>query len=410
IQKWKKNLQRSLPDFMIPHEYVIMDSFPLLPNGKLNRGAMPKPSKRQNSGTAMIAMDNTEMEKLVAQIWAEALDVEEVGIDEDFFDLGGHSLIAVEMMAKLEKETGKHLPIAALFEASTVRKLSHFLQVGNVPALWDALVPVKSSGSKPPLYIVHGDGLNVMVFNSIPKYLDAEQPVFGLQPRGLDGIEEPDESMEEIAAYYIADILKHNPQGPYFLAGYSFGGIVAFEMAKQLRAAGHDVKMLAMFDTNVGNINHTGSNAERLWKKISLQFPKMVFIAGSLLRYPGNVLSYQWFVVKRKWHTMMSRVGLSIENEAEEMPAHQKRIIEKHLLAYKNYNMTRYEGKIDLFRVQQRVYFLDDPIYLGWKRLASKGVSIHEVPGDHRTFLLTPNDRVFGKTLQSVIDERTGEK
>lgn len=409
IQKWKKALQQSIPDFMIPHEYVVMDSLPLLPNGKINRGELPKPGKRQHTSTVKITVDNTNMEKLVAHIWAEVLDIDEVGIDEDFFDLGGHSLIAVEMMVKLEKETGKHLPIAALFEASTVRKLSRLLQTGNVPALWESLVPVKSGGHKPPLYIVHGDGLNVMVFNSIPKFMDAEQPVFGLQPKGLNGIDSPDESMEEIAAYYIACILKDNPQGPYFLAGYSFGGIVAFEMAKQLKFAGHEVKMLAMFDTNVGNINYTGSAGERLVKKISLQFPKMLFIAGSLLKYPRSVLSYQWFVVKRKWHSMMSRVGLATEN-VEEMPAHQKRIIEKHSQAYQHYTMTPYEGRIDLFRVRERVYFLDDPIYLGWKQLATKGVIIHQVPGDHRTFLLPPNDKVFATRLQSLIDERTAEK
>jgi amino acid adenylation domain-containing protein len=407
-QKWKKILQQSIPDFMVPNEYVVMESFPLLPNGKINRAALPKPEKRHHPGALKTTADNTVMEKLVTRIWAEALDIDDVGLDEDFFELGGHSLIAVEMMTKLEKETGKHLPIAALFESPTIRKLSLFLQEGNLNASWDSLVPVRAGGSKPPLYIVHGDGLNVMVFNSIPKYMDPEQPVYGLQPKGLNGIDNPDESMEEIAAYYIESVLKHNPKGPYFLAGYSFGGIVALEMTKQLRASGHDVKMLAMFDTNVGNINYTGSAAQRLLKKISLQFPKMLFIAGSLFKYPGSVLSYQWFVVKRKWRTLMNKIGLGAGHQPDELPPHQRRIIEKHFHAYQQYNMTPFEGKLDLFRVKQRVYFLDDPIFLGWKNLAE--VSIHEVPGDHRTFLLPPNDKVFARMLQSVIDERAQEK
>jgi amino acid adenylation domain-containing protein len=406
-QQWKKNLQRSIPDYMVPNEYVVMDAFPLLPNGKINRAALPKPEKRHHTSAAK-ATDNTVMEKLVTRIWAEALDINDVGLDEDFFELGGHSLIAVQIMTRLEKETGTHLPIAALFESPTIRKLSLFLQEGNINASWDSLVAVKSSGSKAPLYIVHGDGLNVMVFNSIPKYMDPEQPVYGLQPKGLNGIENPDESMEEIAAYYIESVLKHNPKGPYFLAGYSFGGIVAYEMTKQLRASGHKVKMLAMFDTNVGNINYTGSAAARLLKKISLQFPKMLFIVGSLFKYPASVLSYQWFVVKRKWRSLMNKMGLGSVHQPDELPPHQRRIIEKHFHAYQQYNLTPYEGKVDLFRVKQRVYFLDDPIYLGWKNLAD--VSIHEVPGDHRTFLLPPNDQVFARMLQSVIDERSGEK
>lgn len=408
IQKWKKSLQQCVPDFMVPNEYVVLSSLPLLPNGKINRKELPKPGRRAH--TTISKKQDTDTEKMVASIWAEALGMDEVGIDENFFDLGGHSLMAVQIMAKLEKETGKRLPIAALFEAPTVRQLSYYLESGDIPSLWEALVPIKPHGTKPPLYIVHGDGLNVMVFNSIPKYMDADQPLFGLQPKGLNGVDRPDESMEEIAAYYISGILEHNPHGPYFLAGYSFGGIVAFEMAKQLEQQGHVVKLLAMFDTNVGNVQYSGPVLKRLWKKISLQFPKMKFIANSLLKYPRNVAGYQWFVVKRKWRSMLQKLGITVEEkEAEKIPAHERRIIEKHLSAYRNYQMSRYNGKIDLFRVQQRVYFLDDPVYLGWKNMAKKGVKIHQVPGDHRTFLLPPNDKVFADMLQSVINQRSSD-
>lgn len=405
ILGWRRALQLCVPDFMIPNEFVILDSFPLLPNGKIDRNSLPRPEKRSQLSHPHPAVNDTE--RLVARVWAESLDLDEVGPDDDFFELGGHSLIAVQIMTRLEKEMGMRLPIAALFEAPTVRKLSRFLHSGNIPSLWEALVPVKASGSKPPLYIVHGDGLNVMVFNSIPKYMDAEQPVFGLQPKGLNGIDEPDESMEQIASYYIEGILKHNPNGPYFLAGYSFGGIVAFEMARQLQQSGREVKMIAMFDTNVGNINYTGPLLQRILKKISIQFPKMLFIANSFLKYPRNIIEYQWFVVKRKWRTLLSSLGLSSNDGNDPVPPHEKRIIEKHLSAYKNYEMKPFDGRIDLFRVQQRVYFLDDPVYLGWKSLARDGVAIHQVPGDHRTFLLPPNDRIFAEKLQATIDLRS---
>lgn len=409
IQQWKKKIQQCVPDFMVPHEYVVMPAFPLLPNGKVNRKELPKPGRRPHMPVDTNGERNTGIEKMIARIWAEVLDMDEVGVDENFFDLGGHSLIAVQIMARLERATGKRLPIAALFEAPTVRQLSYYLESGDIPSLWEALVPIKPHGSKPPLYIVHGDGLNVMVFNSIPKYMDADQPLFGLQPKGLNGVDMPDESMEEIAAYYIAGILEHNPHGPYFLAGYSFGGIVAFEMAKQLEAKGHKVKLLAMFDTNVGNIQYAGPFMQRLLKKIGLQLPKLLFIANSLVKYPRNVIEYQWFVAKRKWQSLLAKTGIGTTAETDQVPLHERQIIEKHLSAYKNYRMTPYAGKIDLFRVQQRVYFLDDPVYLGWKRMAKSGVAIHQVPGDHRTFLLPPNDKVFAEMLQSVIDERSKE-
>ncbi len=405
VQHWKKILYAAMPDFMVPHEYVFMKKFPLLPNGKINRKELPRPGKRvaDNTSTSI----DSGIEKMVAAIWARALDMDSVGVDDNFFDLGGHSLIAVQIMTQLEKETGKRLPIAALFEWPTVRKLSQFLQSGNISASWDSLVPVKPFGSKPPLYIIHGDGLNVMIFNSITKHMDIDQPVFGLQPKGMNGIDEPDETIEEIAAFYIKRVTQHNPHGPYCLAGYSFGGIVAFEMAKQLYRSGRSVKLLAMFDTNVGNIEYIEPGIKRVIKKVRLQFPKMAFIAHSLQKHPADILSYQWFVIKRKWRTLLSKAGISVAHGEEEISPAEKMVIQKHLAAYEKYMMKVYDGKIDLFRVQKRVYFLDDPVYLGWKPLAGKGVFIHEVPGDHRSFLLPPNDKVFAAILQSVINERT---
>jgi amino acid adenylation domain-containing protein len=406
VAGWRRTLQQSLPDYMVPHEYVLLDHFPLTPNGKTDRTALPRPLKKPAAGDGHVY---TDTEKMIAGIWKETLETDTIGIDDDFFDAGGHSLIAVEIMCRLEEATGKRLPIAALFEAPTIRLLSRFIESEDAHAAWQSLVPVKTSGNNPPLYIVHGDGLNVMVFNSMARNLDPLQPVFGLQPKGMSGLDEPDESIEEMAAYYISLITANHPHGPYLLAGYSFGGIVAFEMARQLRQSGHTVSMLAMFDTNVGNINYTDSRRGRLWQKIQLQVPKMLFITRSFTKYPKDVLRYQCHVIKRKWRSVLAGIGLAELPEKKQLSEHEKRVFEKHQQAYHKYEMKCFEICVDLFRVTQRLYFLDDPRYLGWKRLAGKGVAVHEVPGDHRTFLLPPNDAVFADRLQAVINKRLQE-
>ncbi len=405
VESWKNALQQTLPDFMVPHAYVMMKEFPLLPNGKVNRGALPKPEKHSLQATDKNDWPQTDMEKRVARTWAAVLEIDKVGIDEDFFDLGGHSLIAVEIMTILEKETGKRLPIAALFEASTVRKMAAFIETGNISSSWGSLVPVKPTGTKPPLYIIHGDGLNVMIFNSITRHMDNEQPVFGLQPKGLNGTEKPDETIEDIAAYYITQITKHNPSGPYFLAGYSFGGIVAFEMARQLESEGRKVKLVAMFDTNVGNIEKSASGSMRIIKKIALQFPKMLFILRSFIDSPVNVISYQSKIARRKWNAMFAKEKIEEEDGLEKLSPHEKEMILAHRAAYEKYIVKKYSGRIDLFRVKKRIYFVEDPLRLGWKPFA-KEVCVHDVPGDHRTFLLPPNDKIFANILQSVINER----
>ncbi|HTS44641.1 MAG TPA: thioesterase domain-containing protein, partial [Puia sp.] len=348
----------------------------------------------------------TEGQKLVSTIVSEALGIDRVGIDDDFFELGGHSLAAVKVMRRLEEQTGQRLPVTSLFEAPTVEKLSLLLQLDKKAISWKSLVPIKPEGKKPPLYVVHGSGLTVLIFKAFAKGMDPDQPVYGLQARGLNG-EEPFDTMEDIAAYYISEILDHNPDGPYCLAGYSFGGIVAFEMAKQLAAMGKEIKMLAIFDTNVENDNYSLPTGQRMKKKILRQFPKMRFILHSLNKYPKETLQYQWNFIQNKFRPLFEKTGLLKKRKTEEdmLSVYASKINEKHYKAYFSYKMSPYNGVVHLFRVRKRLYYLDDPEYLGWKPYALQGVKIHTIPGDHKTFLISPNDKELAEIFRAVLNE-----
>src|SRR5690606_28716578 len=157
--------------------------------------------------------------------------------NDNFFDIGGHSLIAVKMITMLEKKAGFRLPISSLFKAPTIAELAKRIEQTkeNHEEDWKSLVMIRRGGKKPPLYVIHGIGLNVLFFQQALKHLDSDQPVFALQAKGLDGVPRPTQTLEEIAADYNREILQHNPDGPYALSGYSYGGIVAIEMAKQLK-------------------------------------------------------------------------------------------------------------------------------------------------------------------------------
>jgi len=406
INKWRKAIQDKLPLFMIPNDLVVLDRFPVLSSGKVDRKALPKPNRDDRADDKKYSPPISEMDKKLERVWAKALGLERVGIDDDFFELGGHSLIAVLIMGEIEKATGKRLPINTLFISPTIRQISKLLGSDNADIVNRCVVPIEPKGTKPPLFIVHGDGLNVMIFNSMGKKMSNDQPVFGIQAKGLNGTDDTYDDLKKIAAYYISEVLLEYPDGPYCLAGYSFGGVVAFEMAKQFQQMGKKVDMLAMFDTEIGNVDFKASPLSRLGKKIWLQFPKMLFIVKSLFYQPRDILQYQGYVMKRKYRYLLGRLGLQKTDEAEKMTPHEKNIVKKHLIAYQNYDLSPYSGRIDLFRVKKRVYFLQDPITLGWSPYAEKGVQVHEIPGDHKTFLLPPNDKVFANTLQSVIDER----
>jgi thioesterase domain-containing protein/acyl carrier protein len=349
----------------------------------------------------------SELEKKVINIWKSSLKVEEIGLDDDFFMLGGHSMIAAQVMQKLEKETSIRLPLTALFEAPTVKKLSRYIELKGNDASWKSLVTIKPGDGKRPLYIVHGAGLNVLIFHAIAKNLNPEQSVFGLQARGLNGKDDPFDNMEKIASYYISEILDQNPQGPYNLAGYSFGGVVAFEMAKQLTAMGKTVNMLGIFDTSVDTSPKPKTFLNKSVKKLRDAYVYVKFNLQLLRKDPVQTLHYRYVNRKYKMMRLLSKFHMIRESSGQEKYLkHSARINHKHDIAYKNYVLTPYKGTIDLFRVSHRMYHLDDPEYFGWKSLALDGVEIHEVPGDHSTFLLSPNVEKFAEVLMTTLSER----
>jgi thioesterase domain-containing protein len=241
--------------------------------------------------------------------------------------------------------------------------------------------------------------------------LDADQPVYGLQARGLNGLDEPFDNMEEIAAYYVGEILEQNPHGPFNLAGYSFGGIVAFEMAKQLKAAGREVNMLAIFDTNADHSTHFDDWTLKMSKKFRRQFPKLKFILSSFRKFPAETLSYQFNFLKNKCIRLIANTGLLKKTATEEIHLDfADKINYKHSLAFEKYKLAPYNGSIDLFRVKNRMYFLDDLVYLGWKPYALQGIEVHEISGDHKTFLLAPNVQELSRVLSRILNERNAVK
>lgn len=404
INNWKTLLKEVLPPFMIPAQIVLLQEFPLTPNNKIDRKALPEPEMLVSS--AIFALPQTDLEKLVAAIWCKVLGRSAISIYDNFFEIGGHSLSAVKIMSMLEKETGKRLPLASLFEHSDIQSLSLLLQKDDDAFAWNSLVPIKATGNKVPVYIIHGTGSNILNFSSFAFYMDPDQPIYGLQAKGLNGSDEPLDNIEEIAAHYLTEVIKHNADGPYALAGYSFGGYVAIEMARQLRLMGKEVKMLGMIDTNAVEHIPDTNVLQKVSTKIIRQFKKSAWIASSLITEPKATINYQLSFISNKLKSISIYLGLLKEEEtAEEYSLKLKHISEQNDTAYNNYRLKPFDGTIDLFKAKKRVYFVDDFNFLGWKKYALKGVKIYEVPGDHKTMLESPNDRTFAKLLQTCLNQ-----
>ena len=400
---WQQALLGVLPEYMVPDDFVLMEAIPITPNGKTDRKSLPKPDYNVIARHGEYIGPRTDIEKQVAEIWEELMGLKKISIFDNFFELGGRSLVAVQIMARIEKETGKRFPLATLFEHATIEKLSLRLNVDAKSITWDSLVPIKPKGSKMPLYIVHGAGLNVLLFNALAMNMAEEQPVYGLQAKGLNGIDEPLDVMEDIAANYIAEILAQNPNGPYALAGYSLGGTIAYEMANQLMAMGKEVKVLAVFDTYAKQTDIYDPFAKRTFNRIWLFIMKLLYSFVLFFQDPKRTIEYKSLIIKR----MIIRIFWKIkarDQKQEGFFAYDNEIDEASAKAKRNYYQKPLNITVDLFRAKKRTFYMADFAYLGWREFALKGVNVHDIPGEHNTIFAPPNDEQFAVVLQQCLN------
>ena len=243
----KAHLKQSLPEYMVPSLFVFLESFPRTPSGKIDRQALPEPGSAESQTDYAVPLDEVEMRLI--QIWEELLEVRPIGRRDDFFDRGGHSLLALRLMGNIRETFDVDLPLTALFEAPTVAALADLLRRDAMPPAFSILVGIQPRGARPPLFCVHPGGGTAFCYASLTGYLGEEQPIYGLQAVASHGEQAPLTRVEEMAARYIAEMRTVQSRGPYRLCGWSFGGIIAFEMGRQLYEQGEGVAPLFLIDS-----------------------------------------------------------------------------------------------------------------------------------------------------------------
>ena len=233
--------------------------FPLGATGKVDRRALPAPDRRQAVEQELV-LPRTEMEIKLAGIWQDVLGMSEpIGIDDDFFALGGHSLLAVRLVSRVDRFFGVKLPLATLFEEGSVRRMAERVsELSQDERRLPTITPLKSSGRKPPLFLLHGHDGELMFYRELVSSLEPDQPVFGIQPVGLDGRQLPFLSLQDMAAHYVAELCEFMPDGPILLAGYCFSGSLAYEVAHQLGERGRPPALLALIDASPLGHKRTG--------------------------------------------------------------------------------------------------------------------------------------------------------
>ncbi|WP_342648415.1 amino acid adenylation domain-containing protein [Mucilaginibacter sp. CSA2-8R] len=396
----KEHLKKWLPAYMVPSDIIIITSFPLTPNGKTDRNALISKNPLYSEAHNVTAEPQNSTEDMLVTLWNKLLHINTIGLHDDFFEKGGHSLLAAQMVAEVEKTTGTHVPLAMLFKYPTIKGLALYLTKNKAEEVQGSLVTIKSTGSKPPVFIVHGYGLNVHMFNFLAQAMDDEQPVYALQAKGLNGLDEPADDLAKLAEYYVSEIIKVWPAGPLALGGYSLGGSIALELAKQLQAAGRTITLLAMIDAYAEVTFLQEDRYKAVVSKLLRQLGKLKFVAQSLLQDPLKTIRYQTTIIKSHFHRWL---GFGEHEHTVHSPLIDEIYI-KLDKALQNYKLTPYNGRVAVFKAKTRAYYVPDSKYLGWKSFAKQGIKVYEIPGDHQTMLTGNNALLLAQGLQAALD------
>jgi acyl transferase domain-containing protein/thioesterase domain-containing protein len=344
-----------------------------------------------------------EVENTLLNIMKKVLGFNHIGIHDDYFDLGGSSLMAIQIFNRIEKKFGLRLPLATLYEAPTIKKLAEIVRQKDYQPLWSALVPIKPEGSRPPFFCIHGAGGNVLLYRGLARHLHPDQPFYGIQCVGMDGEESYLTRIEDMAARYIDEIGKHQPKGPYYLGGYCMGGQVAFEMARQLEQKGRKVAFLALFDSHRRYIEEKRIHYKTLkfLQNIGFHIRNIFLLNGFDHRYA--FVKERTLEARRRIHLRRNVLLQKLSNQLGLSNDPPLLIMEKiNDRACWDYIAKPYGGTVTVFKpLSAYIGYQDND--LGWGNVCEK-VDVQQLPVFPAGMLVEPFDQILSEKFQSCLE------
>jgi thioesterase domain-containing protein len=397
----RADVKEQLPSYMVPAHIVKLDSLPLTANGKIDRKALPAPDAETIMRSETYVVPETPTEKELAKIWSELLGLEQVGIHDDFFEVGGHSLLAIRMRSMIQDRLKRSLSLPDLFRAPTIASLAHLLDGPKELSLSSILVEIQPLGSRAPFFAVHPAGGNVLCYSDLARELGTGQPFYALQAPALSELDSA-ASLEEIAQKYVEVVRSAQPCGPYLLGGWSFGGLVAWEMARQLAAEGETIGFLVLIDTYPVVQPSRGQAAEpsEVLPWFAQDMARLLGIEPATQGAPFEQLrpEEQWAIVQNE---LVAHQVISYQNAQEEM-TQLIEIFARNFHAMERYSLRQSEQSILLLAAAEGQ---PEKLFSQWRRWARGGVEFQEVPGDHYTMMQRPNVEKIADALQRRLHE-----
>lgn len=462
----KEFLRQRLPEQMIPTAFVRLEALPLSAHGKVNRAALPRPGRKDRIRHQELVLPRTPVELQLQKIWEDVLKISPIGVKDNFFELGGNSLLGLRLIGKVLKQTGQDLPLVTIYEDATIEHMASVIDrrswpqvlkiVDQLPEIKNPIVSIQPKGQRRPFFLVSALG-GVLPSNVITSLLDLaphlnpDQPYYGLQPPGLlqhlgkylSGNQQLDlsglqqafkeqnpgpEIIRTVAAQCIQAIKGVQPHGPYTISGFCSGGIVAFEIARQLHQQGETPELLILIDTAAPIHDQISSGAVASGKSSDAVEPSLTepqdleawmiswFVCKDLggSKLPQDLENFYQSIrplsPESRWsyaaEQLKSINALAPDAEGEDvfrlyMIYRVNRIALDHVLGC--YQPELYSGAITLLKVDDfDQQHLDQT--LGWSRYASQPVRVHLVPGDHGTLFHDPHIKIFARILTEILD------
>jgi amino acid adenylation domain-containing protein len=397
-------LAQMLPSQMIPSIYVLLDRLPLNSSGKIDRSALPAPTKENMTARETGGGPRDALEKQLKEIWEGVFKIGHIGVCEDFFELGGHSLLAAQLMVRVNESLRMNLPLSSLLEVRTIEEMAEAIRAHSTAENWSSLVAVQPKGSNAPLFCVHSHTGDVLYCEYIAQGAGPQQPIYGLQAQGAVG-RNPHHTIEEMAAHYVRELRKVRPQGPYHLFGFCFGGMVAFEMANQLNQEGEQVAFLGVYNSPapgtlkgwpLGQFTYLWRRTQDEWRKLLALDP-----GEQVSHIKKNIRNFRLLVQRSaaiEGAETLSRIrrdgsGAALKDLEAINIAAAKRFAPRYV----------FPGKITLFIAPDMATVYPVPPAEGWKAFAARGVETISVPLDKQGWRGAPFVETVGGKVKEFL-------
>ena len=419
----RSELRGKLPEYMVPAVFMKLDAFPVTPNGKIDRSALPEPNRIELESKRTVMKARDALESQLTEIWEQVLEINPISIKDNFFDIGGYSLLAVRVFNAIREATGKSLPLATLFQASTIEELAAVMRKGEERKDSSVLVSIQPKGTRTPFFCVHGQYGNVLLFADLARHLGEDQPFYAFQSMGLKEGETPLKRVEIMAATYIEEMRSVQPSGPYLLGGLCFGGLIALEMARQLRIDGEEVGLVALLDmlprvipgllpSSVIDSYNRYVNKDRI-DSHSAQLDgrsvsgKVAYLVSGLADKVKETVQNAAAIASE---SISGRLGL-------ELPEAFQKVDLANTLAFRAYKPQPCQGDVDVFLSKDISDGYSQNPKQDWSGVALGAVEVHLLKDEgisgHRAgagMFVEPHVQELARQLNGCIEERQGSE